>query len=923
MAEQLEQQGEYSFGSVLGQAALGTINEALLGFPRWLLDREQKGLFKPEDTKAEKFARGLGSFVGFAGLPGALFLKGGKLAGKVAVKAGVKGALKTAAAKGAGGFAAYELLRAPDDKFSEKFKSVPLATAIGATFGVTGAALSPVIKKHSKNLYNNITKKGTPKEYKGILDRIAKDTVSLIDRAEEKYLNLLKKGKFDKAYNFSNKIFTGTKRKLAEAQFDLAQTKDIIKDPVKRKLLLTGDAADLASLKMHGIGKLKANIYKHTKNTVDAITSNKLISSSREYMNRQGTAGKKFTVLADSVRDKTDKQAGNAVANYAKATLGFTDDELFHMVDVMEGKALPSSKKIENAINTINAEMGAISTSAKNNVKRIIQNKGNPRSIQKAAIEAQGFHPRDNYFPHLMLGQNAEKLQINQMISAGLKRGDFESREQGMKIFKEYLTFSEKQRASKAKNLFKYIAKTHNISESEAESRLNVFIKRTTNPKHGNLEHSRVLNLPFYDPHPDRVIPRYYTGAHNRLNEITHWGQENEVMSGLINEMKKDGADFKYAEHLRDRFTGAEAQRAAGGGLISPATSGAMRAVQVITKLGLSVIPNSTQTTNTAMVTNVRDTAKNISRFMSKAKRSEMRDFALRSGATLESSLNDFFSGTGLSGSIKIGGVPLSAQGFLKKTGFIWMEKMNRTIAANAGRDHAARMAERLAKNPTDKLAQRALKQLKLDSGKILKRNGQLTVDEMLTAAQQVVNKSQFRAGPLDLPLFFTSAEGKLVTQFKSFAFNQAKMIKDILRDEVSKGNMRPLVTALIAMPILGEGVKDVRAILTGRVRDEKGLERIIENISAVGAAGMFNDVLSAVKYNNVPGFMVGPSLSDAGRAVTSGTRAVQGKPAQLERFILGNVPVVGQLLKNTFVPTRRLKAARKRREKLKNARAN
>ena len=103
---------------------------------------------------------------------------------------------------------------------------------------------------------------------------------------------------------------------------------------------------------------------------------------------------------------------------------------------------------------------------------------------------------------------------------------------------------------------------------------------------------------------------------------------------------------------------------------------------------------------------------------------------------------------------------------------------MNRTIAANAGREYALQMTKRLVANPKNKLARRALNEIGVNAQKIFER-GHITPDEIIRVAQRVVNKTQFRSGILDLPLFFPSPEGKIIPKFKTFAFTKPKLIKD------------------------------------------------------------------------------------------------------------------------------------------------
>jgi hypothetical protein len=153
----------------------------------------------------------------------------------------------------------------------------------------------------------------------------------------------------------------------------------------------------------------------------------------------------------------------------------------------------------------------------------------------------------------------------------------------------------------------------------------------------------------------------------------------------------------------------------------------------------------------------------------------------------------------------------------------------------------------------------------------------------------------------MDLPLFWHSPEGKLVTQFKAYSFQQAKFLKDVLMEDVIKNrNYKPLITALVAMPILGEGVKDARAVLTLRERrNPQAVERIIENMAAVGASGTFTDLLTQAQQDNLVQYIMGPTFSDLVDAAKGTMSLMGGKPRRLKNMALKNIPVAGPALMN------------------------
>ena len=140
---------------LLKQRGIGFVNEALLGFPLYGMEKvagkeAREGL--TGETKAERISRGIGTAAGFAvGLPGKVLTKGGQFAvkGAQALRRGRElGKVGTAVARGAGALGALEALKAPKKDFKEKITKVPTAAAVGGLFGLATAAMSPVIQKH-------------------------------------------------------------------------------------------------------------------------------------------------------------------------------------------------------------------------------------------------------------------------------------------------------------------------------------------------------------------------------------------------------------------------------------------------------------------------------------------------------------------------------------------------------------------------------------------------------------------------------------------------------------------------------------------------------------------------------------------------------------------------------------------------------
>ena len=134
----------------------------------------------------------------------------------------------------------------------------------------------------------------------------------------------------------------------------------------------------------------------------------------------------------------------------------------------------------------------------------------------------------------------------------------------------------------------------------------------------------------------------------------------------------------------------------------------------------------------------------------------------------------------------------------------------------------------------------------------------------------------------------------QIITQFKTFAFNQTKLIKDAIVLEARRGNLKPIIAALALMPILGEGVADLRALVTGRIRTATGLERIAENMAAVGGLGIITDLWQSAQFGSIASALGGPTVSDISKLTEGIVGAAQGKPGRLGRAVTRQIPVIG-----------------------------
>lgn len=862
-----EEESGATIEGLLKQFTIGAINEAFLGAPLFALEKIEGEEARKElesQVPAERIARGVGTAVGFGvGFPSKVIAGGGRLALKFGPKA-VQTTAKTAtgvarqlknmskgqkllrgAIEGAGGFGAYELLKAPDDEISEKLVTVPLATTLGSGLGVAGEIIKPIISRAVSNI--------TKGRISVFTDELSHKVLTEVDNTKFDINRLIRKGKFNDAQKMINRKLQG-------------RVQDNMQLELNNAIRLTNQTEVLT-------GYLPLDTVKELK-TVKKNNNfcKKLTQSGRVNAQRQGENAKEIVSRADAAQNFAELRSGSLIQEYGQKAHGLSHEDRINFSSVAENKATSAN----NAVKTLHEWW------TKLHQKFARESQGLDLSVRRRDGKLVPLKPVDGHFPHMILSPDSSKTVVKDMVDAGVKRGDFNTYEGGLGLWKDYSRWvGEGKRSQK---VIEYVAKKNNITNTEAEKFLNTVVRDNRTRRFANLELAREVDLPFWDPNPDRVIPRYIEGVTRRIEEVKRFGKNDEIINELIDRVSNAGGDSRHVKLMFDRMTGQEPIREALDSFSGKASK-LIRNFETVTKLGLAAIPNSTQSINTAFTAGVKNTLKGII----KAQTEGGKEFAQRTGGVLSSTIDDMLSRSS-------GGTKGFSSWFLGKVGFTATEKMNRTIAANAGREYVLDLTSKLIDNPLNRTARRGLMELGLSPDKILRR-GNINFEEILLGAQKIINKSQFRSGVMDLPVWASSPEGKLMFQFKTFAFNQTKLIKDALLKEAARGNFKPIITAATLMPVLGEGVRDVKSVLTGKSRDKEGLERIAENIGAVGSLGIISDLWQSGRFNSVAEFIGGPAVSDIS-AITSGIiQASEGRPKKLQKTVTRNIPILGQLI--------------------------
>jgi hypothetical protein len=567
--------------------------------------------------------------------------------------------------------------------------------------------------------------------------------------------------------------------------------------------------------------------------------ASKLFQESSKVLEGMGPAGKQLKTRVLSALDTAEREAGAKVADLQNVVKGISNRDFPAIIKGLRGEAdgLPQDHPIIQGVRKV---LDSVYADAK-----------------KAGIDV-GY--LKNYAPQLV---DKEKLagNIGQVAQYFVDTKQFPSYEAASSFLNDVVNG-----ADQIDSYSKYV--------------------KPLSKKMGSLEFQRVLQWPADVLRGDKqLLPDYIAQAYERINQVKNFGTDNKIKDNLLSQLEKQGYDKRRAQDIVDRALGLVRN--------DPTTEklfGIARNVQSIIKLPLAAISNLNQSTNTAASFGAGRTVQEIAQYLAGGKMFK-EDVALRTGATLESSLKeikDQWTGGGLVGKI--------AAPFFGN-----VEKFNRVIAANTGVRYATDMFTKLLKNPNDRGALQSLKDLGIDAVGALQR-GHLTNDELMKAGQMAVKRTQFKTRSIDLPDSWSGSIGKTAVQFKPFAYKQGQFVVNELLKPLTKGNPVPLATYLLVGGLItGELSNDVKALINHKDRPDNLLARFGENVSAVGGAGLFQSTLQGLQYGGqgVVGTLAGPTASDIYGTTLNAAQLLKGNPKPLAKQTVSDIPFVGKPIVN------------------------
>lgn len=181
-----------------------------------------------------------------------------------------------------------------------------------------------------------------------------------------------------------------------------------------------------------------------------------------------------------------------------------------------------------------------------------------------------------------------------------------------------------------------------------------------------------------------------------------------------------------------------------------------------------------------------------------------------------------------------------------------------------------------------------ALKELGVPIDDVIAR-GFMTPEEKAIAAQTFVEKTQFLGHPIDLPYFSSSPTGKVLFQFKTFAYQQARFITNEMKNQIERKDYsrfaRNLFILSTVFPMTGEVLADVRSLVTQEKRPTQALDRYISDIFSAGTYGMFYDFYKSAESGKTADFFAGATIGDAIRYLEDIPKTINNPSSGLKDF--------------------------------------
>lgn len=613
------------------------------------------------------------------------------------------------------------------------------------------------------------------------------------------------------------------------------------------------------------------------------------IRQSKKILQNQGEAGKELAERISKMTDREREMMGIPSVLYLEYK-SLSKDEMIEFKRIRNNMMLeeiePVSVKSEK-VKLLNDKFNEYYKSVDKNAEDLSMETFDITTNQK-----RSYHGRNVYEPRIL-----DERKLNELYPGKKSKG-----RSGLNRIREI--------NDRAERVFQYLVDTKQAKDrADAIDKLNKLRAiRTQVAKAGNLEFSRIDNvrLPeeYYINDPlDRLV-KYATKISRRIAHAEQFGVEGDIASSLLDKIKTEGFNEPFAREVYNYESNIKDPKLAGWeDAINIAKSwNAISKFTPFTTLRNSLqgfLGSATRGNIKAGVTGL------VKSFTREAKLNAYESGALAD--TIESVVMSEFGG---GADTKLGRF---TRNYLEWIGFSGTDRINRVISASAGEVFYKDMLKRIQNNSLlRRRAYREFEKIGLDPEAVTKR-GKFTNDEINMIRRKFAGDAQFNIRPSDLPLYWSSPLGKLVTQWKPFGYKMGQLVLDnVLKEAFIHKNPFPLITALAAYGVAGETVNyiidSIRSMFGfNPFKDEKDKEtayekslinqvskgntkrivkRLLENYGGLGVLSMTVDILRTMGYgkssygkvSNVIGAIFGPTAS----AVTTGITNIIEPPAEL-----------------------------------------
>ncbi len=353
----------------------------------------------------------------------------------------------------------------------------------------------------------------------------------------------------------------------------------------------------------------------------------------------------------------------------------------------------------------------------------------------------------------------------------------------------------------------------------------------------------------------------YVQQAGRRISEARHLGPNGELAQGLINRIDVEGNSGArdYAQTAIDRMRGVEPRSK-----VATEASALARQGQSFASLGLAPITQLTSLAQTAAYSGIGPTLRamgRVARGWKQAKLDAMEAGAL-AGSTgreladvwgtgaaegapygfwdqvrhpieaVKSTIADVGKAKTAAG--KVGAVTARAP-HLQLTGV--MDEAQRVVAAKTAEFLVPKLLKQAEGTGMQARArQRQLADLGIKPGEVL------SPELIQRAAKRIADKTQFRTGMSQLPLWATSPLGRAAFQFQSFGYQHTRFL-GWMAGEATKGNVAPLAKWAAVGAAVGGLSNELKDLIKGHGYDKFTEDDWARNLKDAVGKGRHADV--------------------------------------------------------------------------------